>query len=399
MVEKKVEMKLPDTAPQHAAAPYVDPRLANSAAAQYQQQLAARRQAAQKEQRTPIPRLDARNFSEGMTMAQNAAQQALAEAGEFPMGPPPPPPMGAPPVKEKILPMDMLPNTAMADPQFQQGMGSMQAMGQPHLARKYGVVRNGQFIPPTALVDNDNKARFKPETLEAVKAVAEFNQQQAQQTESAADKQVEEDATKSASGAAARLGNAPGDTRTSPATAEDVEALAKKNLDDFDFDVFRQMMQRDLINNEEQRKIVEERCAKLNIEDAIINDYLEQRVPIIPGKFEPTFRTISAEEELALKRLLMLEAQKLKIQEHYLLDKYAVMTVVAGTVAINNMRLPEHTVVGANGIPVFDDERFWQKFNALARKPIFMMASLGVHFFWFDIRCRRLVVTEKVGNG
>jgi len=398
MVEKKkVEMQLPDTTPR-SAVPYVDPRLANSAAAQYQAQLAARRQAAQKEQRTPMPRLDARNFSEGMTMAQNAAQQALAEAGELTMGAPPPP-MAPPMGKERILPMDMLPNTAMADPQFQQGMGSMQALSQPHLAKKYGVVRNGQFIPPTALADNDNKARFKPETIEAVKALAEFNQQQAQHTEHASDKQVEEDATKSASGAAARLGNAPGDTRTSPATAEDVEALAKKNLDDFDFDVFRQMMQRDLINNEEQRQIIESRCEKLNIEDAIINDYLEQRVPIIPGKFEPTFRTISAEEELALKRLLMLEAQKLKIQEHYLLDKYAVMTVVAGTVAINNMRLPEHTIVGANGIPVFDDDRFWQKFNALARKPIFMMASLGVHFFWFDIRCRKLVVTEKVGNG
>ena len=49
--------------------------------------------------------------------------------------------------------------------------------------------------------------------------------------------------------------------------------------------------------------------------------------------------------------------------------------------------------------PELDEDAFWKKFEYVARFPFHMLASLGVNYFWFDVRVRKLFVAEKLGNG
>jgi hypothetical protein len=98
---------------------------------------------------------------------------------------------------------------------------------------------------------------------------------------------------------------------------------------------------------------------------------------------------------LALKRLLMLERKSIEAPDRYLLDKFQIMTVACGLRSVNKVLLPDHLDKDGN----FNDEMFWQKFNRVVKLPFHMIASIGVHYYWFDVRVRKLFVAEKLKNG
>ena len=83
--------------------------------------------------------------------------------------------------------------------------------------------------------------------------------------------------------------------------------------------------------------------------------------------------------------------------DRYLLDKYALMGMTCALVKVhkNQPPLPDHR----NERGDFDDNRFWEKFNKVIKLPLPMIASLGVHYFWFDVRVRKLFRVEKLKNG
>jgi hypothetical protein len=151
---------------------------------------------------------------------------------------------------------------------------------------------------------------------------------------------------------------------------------------------------KDLLNNEEQRKIVEERLQPLELSELIMNGRILQTVPIIPGRYEPTFQSLTGEDELTSRRLIMADKQGLEASDRYLLDKFQMMTIAIGVQKINSNPLPSH--MKGNNV---DDELVWAKFNRVVKFPLHMLASLGVHYFWFDIRVRRLFVAERLKNG
>jgi hypothetical protein len=155
------------------------------------------------------------------------------------------------------------------------------------------------------------------------------------------------------------------------------------------------MMMKDIINNEEQRDLIEKRCTPLDITDLIMRGFVTQRVPVIPNKFEPEFQSMTGGEDLAIKRLIMQESKGLEVSDRYLLDKFSLMAVTIGLRAINGNVIPTHQ--DNNG--KFDEEAFWRKFDFVSKYPFHMLASLGVNYFWFDIRVRKLFVAEKLGNG
>ena len=133
----------------------------------------------------------------------------------------------------------------------------------------------------------------------------------------------------------------------------------------------------------------------LSLDDLIVNGYVRQRIPIVIGKFEPTFQSLGGDEELACKRLIVSDAKSLDVSEQYLLDKHAFMVLCCGLHAINKTVLPSHR--NQNG--QFDDALFWAKFNQVIRFPLHMLASLSINFFWFDVSVRKLFVAESLGNG
>ena len=66
-----------------------------------------------------------------------------------------------------------------------------------------------------------------------------------------------------------------------------------------------------------------------------------------------------------------------------------------GITRINTTTLPTHLDQGGN----FNDELFWKKFNRVLKFPFHMLASIGVHYYWFDVRVRKLFVAERLKNG
>jgi hypothetical protein len=353
-----------------------------------------------------MPRLDA-PVQEGLTMAEQAAMHRAAAQ---------PPPTGAPqrggmfqeaaPQRQQpqhqphipgisrppgILPADILPPEAAQDPAFREGHGSMYAQSQPHLAYKYGVLRNGQKMAPQMLQTAQQGLSAK--TVAGLEAI-----QQAQAGQAPhplldnEDKRLEREVAAGSGGAAARLA---GGTDTAPKMSPEEAIDVAKKMDDFDFNAFRERMMKDILNNEEQRDIIEARCKPLSLEELITKGFVTQRVPIVKDKFEPEFQSMSGEDDLAIKRLIMVESKSLEVSDRYLLDKFSIMSIVLGVRSINSSNLPDHC--GAEGR--FNDEKFWVKFNFLTRYPFHMLASIGVNYYWFDIRVRKLFVAEKLGNG
>lgn len=386
------------------ATPYVDPKVAarmtSPAALAYQRGLDQRRTADPRGGGTspPIPRLD-QPHQEGMTMADQAfrapagevapvqgtiftpdASAAVAAAHA----------LGNTAQKQGILNNDILPEAARQDSAFREGHGSMYAMNQPNLAHKYGVVRSGKFVPPQEL--ETGRAGLKGKTVEGLSAVLEFNKQR--QSVESGDSAAEKAAEEGLAGNAAKLANPSGEGDSKPVTDEQRKAVeqAMKNMDEFDFNAFREIMMKDLINSDEQRKIVEERVKPLDLSQLIMDGRCTQLVPVIVDKYEPTFQSFTGEEELALKRLLMEERKGIEAPDRYLLDKFQLMTVALGITKINQTALPSHLDEHGN----FDDKRFWAKFNRVLKLPFHMLASIGVHYYWFDVRVRKLFVAERL---
>lgn len=316
-----------------------------------------------------IPRLDGVPQS-GLTMEQ----QGRLERGAG--------------ITPRLAPADLLPPEARKDPAFRDGQGSMVAMNQPELAAKYGVIRGGRPVAPQQLFPAPTGGPIlKPETRRGLEKLAELAREQ----QSVRPEPPPESST------TATIGNLPGDT--SPAPLSDAEKQSIKEsisqMDEFQFDTWRQAMQKDLLNNEEQRKIIEARLKPMHVEDMVLNLHVIQRVPVIPGKFEPSFISTTGETDLAIKRLIMEDSKSLDISDRYFLDKFSLMSLCAGLHAINGKPLLAYQDAGGD----FNDDLFRKKFNNMLKMPLHMLASLGVHAWWFEQRVRSLYQADALGNG
>jgi hypothetical protein len=282
---------------------------------------------------------------------------------------------------------DMLPPEARQDPDYMPGMGSDLAINNPKLAYKYGVIRRGQKIPPQMLQSTQGTAAARPGSrltqrdVEGLEELAKL--QKTVDDHVSGDAQAEKASAEGAGGQAAKIAEEPTGEKN------------PKMVDDFDFDTFRQLITKDVLNNTEQKEIIEKRLSPLDITDLIVDGYIRQIVPIMPGKFEPEFQSITGEDQIAIKRLIMLESKSLDVPESYLMDKSSIMMIAAGIHAINRRVLPSHRDKDGH----FDDAMFIEKFNLVMRYPMHMLASLGLNFWWFDARVRKLFVAERLGNG
>ena len=91
----------------------------------------------------------------------------------------------------------------------------------------------------------------------------------------------------------------------------------------------------------------------------------------------------------------MQENKGVEVSDRYLLDKFSLMAVTIGIRGINSNVFPDHLDKDGK----FDEDKFWRKFEFVTKYPFHMLASLGVNYFWFDIRVRKLFVAEKIGFG
>lgn len=370
-------------------------------AKQYQDELAARLRTqtiAPQRSVPPIPRLNS-EVVPGTTMSEQAMMAAASggvpSSSIFDVKP-----------QAGLLPNDVLVPEAKNDPAYRQGAGADIAINQPDLARKHGVIRGGKRLAPDMLFDRSGPLdgpvgtrKLSQETQDSLRALAEFNE--AAKKANGPTELTEVSASNDGGlSSAATAANTSGNNIKPAEKAPTLEEL-KSKLDDFDMDTLRTAMLRDILNNEEQRSIVEKRLKPLSLDSIIMTGYVEQDVPIILPKegvtagFIPRFRSVDPISDLTIKRWLMEEIYGLNVSERYYLDKYALMNITLSVVAINGKHLPDPYDADKK----LDQKLFFTKFNFLMKYPIHMIASLGVHIFYFDIRCRKLFVAEEIKNG
>lgn len=281
---------------------------------------------------------------------------------------------------------DMLTPEACKDPSYVQGFGAGFAVNQPALAYKYGVLRRGSFIPAQAL-------RGPTPAADAADKAAQFQALINAQARSVQDKAEQERRAREAKEEQGTVGVA-----APPATAADKPAAPAKALpmlDNFDIDTMRQLMNKDLLNNDEQRNIIEARLKPMSLTDLIIQGYVRQLVPIHPGTLEYEYQSLPSSLRVDLKRLVTIEARKLDVTDDYLIDRHTILEIVCGIYAINGQVLPDYRDAEGN----FSEEALNRKYAMVARMNNHLISSLGVNQIWFEARVRKLFVVEAVKNG
>jgi hypothetical protein len=173
------------------------------------------------------------------------------------------------------------------------------------------------------------------------------------------------------------------------------EEVSLEDLDSIDYARLQQLSSETLLNSEEQRKLINSMVEPIDVAQLVIENTARQKVPIKPGVFEPTFQTISGEVELAIKDLLTESVKGKEYSDQYLIEKYSFMSLTAAVYAINDQVLP--SFLDSNGN--FDKKLFMKKFNIIVKFPLPMLTSLGIHYFWFDLRCREAFKVENLKGG
>lgn len=293
-----------------------------------------------------------------------------------------------------LLPSDTLPEDATRDPTFQQGHGAMFAVNQPHLASKYGVIRGKDRLMPQQVAAAQTRprgaatpgAKLSDASVEGLMALQRLEAEQQQRAVTSATAALEQEAQRGPAGNA-------GSTEKPMSDAEKQQLL--DGMDDLDISRVKKAMFKDLLNNDQQRALIETRLAPLDLSQLIIDGRVTQLVPIRPGVFEPEFQSYSGEEDLIIKRMIGEEAGLTSASDRYILDKYQMMGLTVALRAFNRRPLPDYRDANGN----FDEKLFWKKYEIVARLNYHMLSSMMVNWFWFDIRVRRLLRAEELGNG
>jgi hypothetical protein len=178
-----------------------------------------------------------------------------------------------------------------------------------------------------------------------------------------------------------------------PVKAEEPKEEEKiTNEDDFyeDYDDSEDISTK--LASDQRKKLIESRLEPMRVEDLITHGYVEQEVPIIPGKVSYTFRSTSGGEDLGIKKLIHSEAGE---GSRYVLDKYSIMNLALSLVKINDTVLPSHKDENKD----FSNELFDIKFKKVLAYSNQLIADMAVNFYWFDQRVRELLIAEQLGNG
>ena len=270
-------------------------------------------------------------------------------------------------VTDEAGPFAALPPEAQQQPGFRQGVGAMYKGNQPGLKQ--------QAAPQApAAAGGAYKPTMSDDTKQSMQALAELEaaREKVQETKEAASEVEVQDVEKEA-----RVNSL---NQSNEAAYQDIRTL----LDDD--------TQWNLLNNPKRRKMIEARLKPMDITEIILHGEVNQMVPVIPGKMEIVYRSVSGEEDLAVKRMMFGESGG----DRYLMDKFTLMQLTLALKSINGEELPSH--LGEKD--VVDEAKFEHKFSKVIKFPIQFLGDLGVQYLWFDERVRKLFLggAEELKN-
>ena len=259
--------------------------------------------------------------------------------------------------------------TRIADARARGGVNNLKGSDPVGRVEKPAIPLHQKGTPPAASAFNETggvqprpagSPLLSPETAQQLQEVAELNARAAHE--------------------------APGEPK-----AEETKKAEEDLFEMFDFGG-RNEAER-ILNNKKRRKDIEARCLPMALEDLIIKDEVQQLVPIIPSKFEVLYRSMTPEENLFIKRYVAKNDQGQSDQ--YVIEKFGTCQIACSVLAINGKPLPDHRDLNGN----IDENLFEAKLKLLLKKSGYVVADLGINYSWFDIRVRKLLNPDALGNG
>lgn len=175
--------------------------------------------------------------------------------------------------------------------------------------------------------------------------------------------------------------------KETPEGADKVIEEVDDLTDEFEVNEIGQRV-RSLFNNKARREAIESRCAPMKIEDLLMRGEVHQRVPIYPGKIEPTFRSVGLNEDLFVKRRM----STVRGPDQYIFDMFSIMNLVLSLYAIGDKPMPSHTDKDGE----VTDELFDAKMRVVMRMPLALVADMSTNYVWFSRRVQKLIVVDDI---
>ena len=318
--------------------------------------------AAVKKQRQPlggappvkVPPLDAQAIDGGGTMEQQAE---VLQDPTSPLSPTYNPQLAKMQQDGKFA---ALPPAAREDPNFMPGVGSMIKGNQPFIGQQ-GPGQPGQARP-----------QLSQETQDGLKALADFHQQAAKAQQEATPAQHPSQPTQP--------------VVDDEALDEDLDNT-RQEIED----LLASSQQYTILTDPERKKRIEDSLDPLDVTDIIVHGELRQTVKLLE-KLAVTFRTVSADEDLEVKRMMF----GMKGSDLYMGGRYDTMQLALALVGVNERELPSHQDKEGR----FDKGLFENKYRLVLRFPVQLIADFCIQYGWFDERVRAMLAgqTEALKN-
>ncbi len=169
---------------------------------------------------------------------------------------------------------------------------------------------------------------------------------------------------------------------------------------DLDFDVMMARLRNDIINNEDERKAIEERLKPMDLTDGLLTGEFKQHVPIAPNKLEVVFRTISPLENGEMRKHILQQIIEDERFANMSGEELSFMQMVASVHMLNGQEMPSHLRAGdKKTVRIFDWDVFNSKLALFRTYPTPLIHALSTHAYWFDLRVRKLFSTATLKNG
>lgn len=261
----------------------------------------------------------------------------------------------------------------------------------PDLAVAASTYRPGKDAPMTLsqiaeaqenirTMDGTEKKTLSADTIAGLKALHE---QTAQQAPVVTESQPEEK---------------PVEKKSFTKLSEDEKRAAAETAD-LDFDVMMARLRNDIINNEEERKAVEERLKPMDLSDGLLTGEFKQLVPIKPGQLEVMFRSLSPLENGEMRKQILKTIIEDETFANMSGEELSFMQTVASVHMLNGQEMPSHFKAGSGRGRIFDWEAFSRKLDLFRSYPGPLIHALSTHAHWFDLRVRKLFSTASLKNG
>lgn len=163
------------------------------------------------------------------------------------------------------------------------------------------------------------------------------------------------------------------------------------------FDYERMARETPPLLKEERRKVIEARLSSMDFEDLITKREIEQVVPVIPGKFEITLRTVREREHMWVLEYIYRKTGVTSAA--YIEEMTGVCKLVCGLKGINGRPIPDHRINLGQPNEEIDEKKFEEKLSIVLGFPIQLVADLGVQFNWFAMRVTDLFSVDNLKNG